>query len=109
MCLALVQCGLAATPAWAQKAPPTKAQQQGDTTKVSINRSASPLGTSENYYGDSPTKAGAANTVTRERMNKGMITNSLDALSGQAAGVQVQSGGNHEAMLSAVCVRSTAT
>lgn len=38
MCLALVQCGLAATPAWAQKAPPTKAQQQGDTTKVSFNR-----------------------------------------------------------------------
>lgn len=38
MCLALVQCGVAATPAWAQKAPPTKAQQQGDTTKVSINR-----------------------------------------------------------------------
>jgi TonB-dependent SusC/RagA subfamily outer membrane receptor len=36
-----------------------------------------------------------------------MITNSLDALSGQAAGVQVQSGGNHEAMLSAVRVRGT--
>ena len=46
-------------------------------------------------------------TVTQERMNKGMITNSLDALSGQAAGVQVQSGGNHEAMLSAVRVRGT--
>ena len=31
-------------------------QRQGDTIQVSINRSASPLGTSENYYGDNPTK-----------------------------------------------------
>ena len=40
---------------------------------------------------DSLTVTGAMITVTQERMNKGMITNSLDALSGQAAGVQVQS------------------
>lgn len=56
---------------------------------------------------DSTTVTGATSTVTQERMNKGMITNSLDALSGQAAGVQVQSSGNHEAMLSAVRVRGT--
>ena len=56
---------------------------------------------------DSTSVTGATSTVTQERMNKGMITNSLDALSGQAAGVQVQSGGNHEAMLSAVRVRGT--
>ena len=48
-----------------------------------------------------------ANTVTQERMNKGLVTNSLEALSGQAAGVQVQTGGNQEAMLSAVRVRGT--
>ena len=106
LCLAFLECGIAATAARAQN-PLLTTQHQGDTTKVSINRSALPLGSSENYYGDSPTKADAPNTVTRERMNKGMITNSLDALSGQAAGVQVQTGGNHEAMLSAVRVRGT--
>ena len=45
--------------------------------------------------------------VTEERMNKGLITSSLDALSGQAAGVQVTTGGNQEAMVSAVRVRGT--
>ena len=86
-----------ATAALAQNPSPATAQLQGDTIKVGIN----------NYYGDNPTNVDAPNTVTRERMNKGMITNSLDALSGQAAGVQVQTGGNHEAMLSAVRVRGT--
>ena len=95
--LALLACWLPATIASAQNASPAKTQHPVDTTKVSIN----------NYYGDRPTNADAANTVTRERMNKGMITNSLDALSGQAADVQVQTGGNHEAMLSAVRVRGT--
>ena len=56
---------------------------------------------------DSITVTGATSTVTKEQMNKGLVTNSLEALSGQAAGVQVQSGGNHEAMLSAVRVRGT--
>ena len=51
--------------------------------------------------------AGAVDKVTEERMNKGLITSSLDALSGQAAGVQVQTGGNQEAMVSAVRVRGT--
>lgn len=40
-------------------------------------------------------------------MNKGLITSSLDALSGQSAGVQVTTGGNQEAMVSAVRVRGT--
>ncbi|MBO6189067.1 MAG: SusC/RagA family TonB-linked outer membrane protein [Prevotella sp.] len=60
-------------------------------------------------YGEasSKTSAGAIDKVTQERMNKGLITNSLDALNGQAAGVQIQSGGYQEAMLSAVRVRGT--
>ena len=95
--MALLDCGMPATAIWAQSPSLKTVQRQGDTIQVSIN----------NYYGDSPTKTDAPNTVTRERMNKGMITNSLDALSGQAAGVQVQTGGNHEAMLSAVRVRGT--
>ena len=56
---------------------------------------------------DSVAATGATSTVTQERMNKGLVTNSLEALSGQAAGVKVQTGGNHEAMLSAVRVRGT--
>jgi TonB-linked SusC/RagA family outer membrane protein len=51
--------------------------------------------------------AGAIDKVTEERMNKGLITSSLDALSGQAAGVQVTPKGNQEAMVSAVRVRGT--
>ena len=53
------------------------------------------------------TLTGAVDKVTQERMNKGFVTSSLDALSGQAAGVQVTSGGNQEAMVSAVRVRGT--
>ena len=57
--------------------------------------------------GDKNTLTGAIDQVTEERMNKGLITTSLDALSGQAAGVQVTTGGNQEAMVSAVRVRGT--
>jgi len=53
------------------------------------------------------TLAGAVDKVTEERMNKGLKISSLDALSGQAAGVQVTSSGNQEAMVSAVRVRGT--
>lgn len=56
---------------------------------------------------DTRTASGAVDKVTQQRMNKGLVTNSLDALSGQAAGVQVQTGGNGEAMLTAVRVRGT--
>lgn len=51
--------------------------------------------------------AGAVDQVTEERMNKGLVISSLDALTGQAAGVQVTVGGNQEAMVSAVRVRGT--
>jgi TonB-dependent SusC/RagA subfamily outer membrane receptor len=57
--------------------------------------------------GNAQALTGAVDQVTAERMNKGLITSSLDALSGRAAGVQVSSGGNQEAMVSAVRVRGT--
>ena len=53
------------------------------------------------------TLTGAVDQVTEARMNKGLMTSSLDALSGQAAGVQVTNDGNQEAMVSAVRVRGT--
>ena len=53
------------------------------------------------------TMAGAVDQVTQERMNKGLITSSLDALNGQAAGVEITPGGNLQAMVSAVRVRGT--
>ena len=57
--------------------------------------------------GSQNTLAGAVNQVTEDRMNKGLITSSLDALTGQAAGVQVTNDVNQEAMVSAVRVRGT--
>lgn len=57
--------------------------------------------------GNLNTLAGAVDMVTQDRMNKGLVTSSLDALSGQAAGVQITSGSNQEAMVSAVRVRGT--
>lgn len=51
---------------------------------------------------------GSTDKVTAERMNKGLLLNALDALSGQAAGVSVTSGGTDRmAMLNAVRVRGT--
>lgn len=51
---------------------------------------------------------GSTDKVTQERMNKGLLTNPLEALSGQAAGVNVaSSGSNRMAMLSSVRVRGT--
>lgn len=50
----------------------------------------------------------SVDVVTEQRMNKGLVTNSLDALSGQAAGVNVSNGGaDRMAMLSSVRVRGT--
>ena len=68
-----------------------------DTTMVRIGYSKGGLNT----------VAGAIDQVTEERMNKGLVISSLDALSGQSAGVQVTSDGNQEAMVSAVRVRGT--
>ena len=48
-----------------------------------------------------------AHTVTRDRMNKGLVTGGLDALNGQSAGVVISSGANRAAMLDAVRVRGT--
>ena len=45
-------------------------------------------------------------TVSRDKMNKGLVTSGLGALSGQSAGVSI-SGANQAAMLSAVRVRGT--
>lgn len=68
-----------------------------DTTMVRIGYSKGGLNT----------VAGAIDQVTEKRMNKGLVISSLDALSGQSAGVQVTSDGNQEAMVSAVRVRGT--
>lgn len=57
--------------------------------------------------GDVKTASGAIDKVDRERMNKGLVRNSLDALNGQAAGVAISSGTNTGAMLSSVRVRGT--
>ena len=77
----------------------TQAQtEQRDTTRtVQVGYSSGSLNT----------LAGAVDKVTEDRMNKGLVTSSLDALTGQAAGVQVKTGGNQEAMVSAVRVRGT--
>ncbi len=50
---------------------------------------------------------GSADVVGEDRMNKGLVTNSLEALSGQSAGVTVSSGESQMAMLSSVRVRGT--
>lgn len=44
-------------------------------------------------------KTDDADKVTEDRMNKGLVTSSIEALAGQAAGVQVSTGGNQEAMV----------
>lgn len=56
---------------------------------------------------DSLTRNGSALIVTERQMNKGLVNSSLDALSGQAAGVTVTSGENRMAILSSVRVRGT--
>src|SRR5574344_876739 len=57
--------------------------------------------------GNQKTMSGSVDKVTESRMNKGLINNSLDALSGQAAGVNISSRTNTSAMLNAVRVRGT--
>jgi TonB-dependent SusC/RagA subfamily outer membrane receptor len=52
--------------------------------------------------------SGSAATVSEGQMNKGLVNNALDALSGKAAGVNVSSNGaDRMAMLSSVRVRGT--
>lgn len=51
---------------------------------------------------------GSTDKVTEERMNKGLVTNALQAMNGQAAGVNItSSGADRMAMLSSVRVRGT--
>ena len=51
---------------------------------------------------------GSADKITEGRMNKGLVTNPLAALSGQAAGVNISSSGaDRMAMLNSVRVRGT--
>lgn len=56
---------------------------------------------------DRRTMTGSAVKVGAEQMKKGLMTSAIEALNGQAAGVQVQTGGNQEVMVSAVRVRGT--
>ena len=58
-------------------------------------------------HADQNVLSGAVDQVTGERMKKGLVTSSLEALSGQSAGVQVTGGSNQEAMVTAVRVRGT--
>ena len=53
------------------------------------------------------TMSGAVEQVSVDKMKQSMQTNSLDALNGQVAGVQVQTMSNHEVMVNAVRVRGT--
>ncbi|MCH4146901.1 MAG: SusC/RagA family TonB-linked outer membrane protein [Prevotella sp.] len=53
-------------------------------------------------------RLGSTDKVTESRMNKGLVTNPLEALNGQAAGVSVaSSGADRMAMLNSVRVRGT--
>src|SRR5574344_292931 len=54
--------------------------------------------------GNNKTMSGSVDQITEEHMNKGLMTNPLDALSGKAADVSISS---QEAMISAVRVRGT--
>ncbi len=45
--------------------------------------------------------------VSQKEINKGLVTNSLDALNGQVAGVNISNGADRMAMLSSVRVRGT--
>ena len=67
--------------------------QRSNTPKDSLNQSI--------------LDGGSMDKVTEDRMNKGFVSNSINKLSGQAAGVQVSSGENQMAMLSSVRVRGT--
>ena len=71
--------------------------QDIDTTRVRVGYTK----------GEVQNIAGAVDKVDGSRMNRGLVNNSLDALSGQSAGVQVQTGSSQEAMISAVRVRGT--
>ena len=51
--------------------------------------------------------SGSVDVVSQDRMNKGILTTPLDALNGQAAGVNISNADNRMAQLSSVRVRGT--
>ena len=51
--------------------------------------------------------SGSVDVVSQDRMNKGILTTALDALNGQAAGVNISNADNRMAQLSSVRVRGT--
>lgn len=57
--------------------------------------------------GNQRTMSGSVDKVSEKRMNKGFVSSSLNALSGQAAGVSISTGAKRAAALSAVRVRGT--
>ena len=57
--------------------------------------------------GSQRTISGSVDKVSEKRMNKGFVSSSLNALSGQAAGVSISTGANRAAALSSVRVRGT--
>lgn len=67
------------------------AQQTNDSTKTKKGRQPS----------------GSVDFVGQDRMKKGLVTSSIDALAGQSAGVSVSGGADRMAMLSSVRVRGT--
>ena len=50
---------------------------------------------------------GSVDVIDEKRMNKGLVTNTLQAISGQAAGLNVQTGADRMAILNSVRVRGT--
>ena len=80
---------LCSPPAWAQNSTPNNAPTDSTHMRSIIS-------------------LGSVDEVTQDRMNKGLVTNSLSALSGKAAGVNIASNGSDRmAMLSSVRVRGT--
>ena len=53
------------------------------------------------------TESGSVDVIRQDRMNKGLVTNPLSALNGQAAGVNISNGEDRMAQLTSVRVRGT--
>ena len=53
------------------------------------------------------TESGSVDVISQDRMNKGLVTNPLSAINGQAAGVNISNGEDRMAQLSSVRVRGT--
>ncbi len=52
-------------------------------------------------------ETGSVDVISHDRMNKGLVTNPLSALNGQAAGVNISNGEDRMAQLASVRVRGT--